>query len=45
VADFVTKGLVKSHIEKIYPLNDVTLAHQRIETERVRGKLVLSLLE
>jgi NADPH:quinone reductase-like Zn-dependent oxidoreductase len=45
VADFVTKGLVKSNIEQVFLLKDASLAHQRIETERVRGKLVMSLVD
>jgi len=36
------EGKLKSHIEKQYSLDEVILAHQLIESGRVRGKLVLA---
>ena len=36
------EGKLKSRIEKQYSLGEVILAHQRIESGRVRGKLVLT---
>jgi NADPH:quinone reductase-like Zn-dependent oxidoreductase len=38
----VDEGKLKSRIEKHYSFDEVILAHQRIESGRVRGKLVLT---
>ena len=42
IADYIKKGAVKVMIEKTFPLEQVAKAHDRIETERVKGKLVLT---
>ncbi|MBW6498147.1 MAG: NAD(P)-dependent alcohol dehydrogenase [Bacteroidales bacterium] len=44
ISDFISKGLVKVHIEKTFPLEQAARAHELIETERVRGKLVLEVI-
>ena len=41
ISDLISRGLVRPKIEKVFPLEDASLAHERIETERVSGKLVL----
>ncbi|WP_372754415.1 NAD(P)-dependent alcohol dehydrogenase [Labilibaculum sp.] len=45
LADFVDAGLLKTHIDKSYDLNDVAEAHQYSETGRVVGKLSLIVAE
>jgi 2-desacetyl-2-hydroxyethyl bacteriochlorophyllide A dehydrogenase len=44
ISDLIAKGLVKVHVEKIFPLQEAAKAHELIETERVRGKLVLEVI-
>ncbi len=39
----ILNGKLNSYIESTYPLNELSLAHKRIETGRVRGKLVITL--
>ena len=45
LAGLIKKGLLKAHIEQTYPLAKGAAAHERIETERVRGKLVLNIID
>jgi NADPH:quinone reductase-like Zn-dependent oxidoreductase len=44
IADMMKKGQVKPFIQKTFPLVEGGKAHQLIETERVRGKLVLKVV-
>jgi len=44
ISDFIAKGLVKVHIEKTFPLEEAAKAHELIESERVRGKLILEVI-
>lgn len=44
ISDMISKGLVNVYIEKTFPLEEASKAHELIETERVRGKLVLEVL-
>ena len=41
IAELIEDGDVKVHIEKVFPLADVTVAHELLEGGHVRGKLVL----
>jgi NADPH:quinone reductase-like Zn-dependent oxidoreductase len=45
ISDFIKKKLLKPHIQKTFPLAEGAEAHRLIETERVRGKLVLKVIE
>jgi 2-desacetyl-2-hydroxyethyl bacteriochlorophyllide A dehydrogenase len=45
ISDFIKNKLLKPHIQKTFPLADGAEAHRLIETERVRGKLVLKVVE
>jgi NADPH:quinone reductase-like Zn-dependent oxidoreductase len=45
IAGFMKKGLLKPFIQQSFPLGDGAAAHHMIETGRVRGKLVLKLVE
>lgn len=44
ISDLISKGLVRVNIEKVFPLEKASMAHELIETERVRGKLVLEVI-
>lgn len=44
ISDFIKKGLVRPHVQKVFPLEEGAQAHTLIETQRVRGKLVLSVI-
>ncbi len=39
----VSVGLLKTEIQHIYPMADVQLAHQQIETGHTRGKVLLDM--
>jgi len=41
IAKYISKGLLRVNLQEIYPLSEGANAHQLLETERVRGKLVL----
>ncbi len=41
IADLIEKGQVKAVVEKTYPMDEGGAAHQLLESQRVRGKLVL----
>jgi NADPH:quinone reductase-like Zn-dependent oxidoreductase len=45
IADMMKKGQVKPYIQKTFPLTEAAEAHRLIETGRVRGKLVLKVIE
>jgi len=44
ISDFIKKGLVRPRVQRAFPLEEGAQAHKLIETERVRGKLVLSVI-
>lgn len=43
LGSMLRQGFIKPHIEKVYSFSDIVAAHQRIETQRVRGKLVVKI--
>ena len=45
ISEYIANGLVKTHIDKSFALEEAAKAHQLIETERVRGKLVLTVIK
>jgi len=45
LADFVDAGLLKTHIDKSYELDDIAKAHEYSESGRVVGKLSLKIAE
>jgi NADPH:quinone reductase-like Zn-dependent oxidoreductase len=42
LADLVERGLLRVHVDGVFPLRDVARAHDRGRTGRTRGKLVLT---
>ncbi len=44
IAGLMKKGLLKAHIEKTFALANGAAAHELLETERVRGKIVLTII-
>lgn len=45
IADMMKKQQLRPYIQKIFPLSEGAEAHRLIETERVRGKLVLKVVD
>jgi NADPH:quinone reductase-like Zn-dependent oxidoreductase len=45
IAGFMKKQQLKSYVQETFPLGEGADAHQIIEKERVRGKLVLQIIE
>ncbi len=45
IADLMKKGIVQAYVERTFALKDGAEAHKLLETERVRGKLVLTVIE
>ena len=43
VADLLEKGIVKSHVSKVFAFEDMAAAHLQIESGRTVGKVVLEL--
>jgi NADPH:quinone reductase-like Zn-dependent oxidoreductase len=41
IALLMEKGLLSSHISKVYPFKDLPKAHVQIETGKTRGKIVV----
>ncbi|MGD8111865.1 NADP-dependent oxidoreductase [Vibrio sp. TRT 17S01] len=39
----VSVGILKTEIQQVYPMKDVSLAHQQIETGHTRGKILLDM--
>ncbi|MGD8174086.1 NADP-dependent oxidoreductase [Vibrio sp. TRT 21S02] len=39
----VSVGILKAEIQQVYPMKDVSLAHQQIETGHTRGKILLDM--
>lgn len=44
ISGYITKGLVRPQVEMTFSLAEGVKAHQMIETERVRGKIVLEVI-
>lgn len=44
IADLMNKGIVQAYVQKAFPLAEGAEAHKLIETERVRGKIVLTII-
>ncbi|TVR70475.1 MAG: NAD(P)-dependent alcohol dehydrogenase [Marinilabiliales bacterium] len=44
IAGLIEQGLLRTYVQKVFPLEEGSAAHELIETERVRGKLVLSVI-
>lgn len=42
-ASLMSKGIIKSHLAKIYPFTSMAEAHTQVETRRTAGKIVLTL--
>ncbi|MGY0503621.1 zinc-binding dehydrogenase [Nocardia sp. FBN12] len=45
VADLVEAGALRPHVETVLPLELVSKAHEIIDNQRTRGKIVLSVAE
>ncbi|MCF0074228.1 NADP-dependent oxidoreductase [Dyadobacter sp. CY261] len=43
LADLLERGVLKSHISKIYPLEEIPAAHLELEKNATTGKIVISL--
>jgi NADPH:quinone reductase-like Zn-dependent oxidoreductase len=41
IAKLMTSGAVRTHLSARFPLKDAAKAHQKSETGRTRGKIVL----
>ena len=44
IADYLKKGLMRTHVQEVFGLEEGARAHELIETERVRGKIVISVI-
>lgn len=44
MADMMVRGLVKPYVQQSFSLSEGGAAHEMIETERVRGKIVFQLI-
>ncbi len=44
IADLMKKGLVRAYVEKAFSLEQGAEAHKMIETERVRGKIIMKII-
>ncbi len=44
IADYITKGQVRPQVERIFSFRQAAEAHKMIETQRVRGKIVFSVI-
>jgi len=42
IASMLESGSMKAHIDKIYPFEQIPLAHQELENGKVRGKIVVT---
>ncbi len=42
LGDWIERGVLAPHIEKVYPVADAAAAHRHLETKRTTGKVVLS---
>ena len=45
ISDYIKKRQIKTYLQQTIPLEDGAKAHELIETERVRGKIVLSIID
>ncbi len=41
IADLLEKGIVKSHVSKVFPFDEMADAHLQLESGRTVGKVVL----
>jgi len=42
ITELISKGVLKPHINKVYPFTDMEEAHKQIETNRTAGKIVVA---
>lgn len=45
LTNWVEKGMINPIIEKTYPLNEIQLAHEHIETGRTKGKIAINIFD
>ena len=43
IADLLEKGIVKSHVSKIFAFDEIQAAHLQIESGKTKGKIVVLL--
>ncbi|MBB6502011.1 NADPH:quinone reductase-like Zn-dependent oxidoreductase [Pedobacter cryoconitis] len=43
IADLLQKGILKSHLHKIYHFDELKEAHTEMEKERTKGKIVVTI--
>ena len=43
IADMMEKGVIKSHVSRIFKFDEIQLAHLQIESGKTRGKIVVTL--
>jgi NADPH:quinone reductase-like Zn-dependent oxidoreductase len=43
IADFLEKGIVRSHVSKVFAFDEIQAAHLQIESGKTKGKIVVSL--
>lgn len=43
IADWLSKGILKSHVSAMYPFEELPKAHEQVETGRTIGKVVVTL--
>jgi len=43
IADWLGKGILKSHVSAIYPFEELAKAHEQVESGRTTGKVVVTL--
>jgi NADPH:quinone reductase-like Zn-dependent oxidoreductase len=42
IADMMEKGVIKSHVSRIFKFDEIQLAHLQIESGKTRGKIVVT---
>ena len=43
IADFLEKGIVRSHVSKVFAFDEIQAAHLQIESGKTKGKIVIAL--
>ncbi len=43
IADMLSEGTLKVHVDRIYPFDEIPRAHERLESGKVRGKIVIAM--